>query len=57
MTDLPKGTNFDTTNLRPGELIQMEFAPYNVTFYPWNNFHAHCCICKDYNALGIYYSI
>ena len=31
MTTLPKGTTVDTTNLQPVELIQMNFALYNVT--------------------------
>ena len=31
MTDFPKVTNFETTNLKPGELIHIAFAFYNVT--------------------------
>ena len=32
MTNLPKGTTVDTTNLRPGEIINMDFALYNLTY-------------------------
>ena len=32
MTTLPKGTDIDTGNLRPREIIHMDFAFYNVTF-------------------------
>ena len=31
MTNVNKGTIFDTINLQPGELIHMEFSFYNVT--------------------------
>ena len=31
MTDLPKVTTVETTNLQPRELIRTEFALYNVT--------------------------
>ena len=31
MTTLPKGTDIGTSNLQPGELIQMKFSFYNVT--------------------------
>ena len=30
-TTFPKGTTVDTSNLKPGELIHMEFSLYNVT--------------------------
>ena len=32
MTTFPKVTTVDTTYLRPGELIHMNFALYNVNF-------------------------
>ena len=31
MTNPPKGTTVDTTNLQPGELLQMYFTLYNFT--------------------------
>ena len=31
MTTLPKVTTVDTTNIKPGELIHMDFDFYNVT--------------------------
>ena len=31
MTNSPKGTTFDITNLNPGELIHMDLDLYNVT--------------------------
>ena len=30
MKTFPKGTTVDTTNLQPGELIQIDFTFYNV---------------------------
>ena len=32
MTPLPKGTTVETTNRQPGELINMDFDFYNVTY-------------------------
>ena len=35
MTVLPKGTTVDTSNLKPGELIFMDFTLYKCNFHPW----------------------
>ena len=56
--NFPKGATVDTSNLKIGELIQMEILPYimgysSTKFY----FNDHFGYFKDNNYLDIFYHI
>ena len=44
MKKIPKGKNFDTINLKPGELIHMYLDFYKYDFHPRFKFHYHCSL-------------
>ena len=57
MKNVPKETTVNTSNLQPGELIQMDFTSYRVTSINEIYFHDNCPLCKDYNDMVIPYYI
>ena len=55
MKKIPKGKTVVTTNLQPGELIQMDFVSYKCDFQKRLHFHANCILCKYWNDMSISY--